>query len=184
MIEVLLAAPASGSGKTAMTCALLRALQRRNLHPCAFKCGPDYIDPMFHRAVLGVPSHNLDLFLAQPQTVRTLYANACRNHGAAVCEGVMGFYDGVGGVTAQGQRLADSRYPRPAGAAGGTAQRGQSDAGGTDSRTASLPHPQPFGGHFAQRLHSHAGGQPGPHAGAGDRAASAGMSAAPGPRPL
>lgn len=110
MIEVLLAAPASGSGKTAMTCALLRALQRRNLHPCAFKCGPDYIDPMFHRAVLGVPSHNLDLFLAQPQTVRTLYANACRNHGAAVCEGVMGFYDGVGGVTAQASawQIADT----------------------------------------------------------------------------
>ena len=101
MIEVLLAAPASGSGKTAVTCALLRALQRRGLQPCAFKCGPDYIDPMFHRAMLGVPSHNLDLFLAQPQTVRTLYEAACRNHGAAVCEGVMGFYDGVGGVTTQ-----------------------------------------------------------------------------------
>lgn len=101
MIEVLLAAPASGSGKTAVTCALLRALQRRGLQPCAFKCGPDYIDPMFHRAVLGVPSHNLDLFLAQPQTVRTLYEGACRNHGAAVCEGVMGFYDGMGGVTTQ-----------------------------------------------------------------------------------
>ena len=99
MMEVLLAAPASGSGKTAVTCALLRALQRRGLQPCAFKCGPDYIDPMFHRAVLGVPSHNLDLFLAQPQTVRALYHSACRDHGAAVCEGVMGFYDGVGGVT-------------------------------------------------------------------------------------
>ena len=112
MIEVLLAAPASGSGKTAVTCALLRALQRRGLQPCAFKCGPDYIDPMFHRAMLGVPSHNLDLFLAQPQTVRTLYERACRDQGAAVCEGVMGFYDGVGGVTTQASawQVADTLH--------------------------------------------------------------------------
>ena len=64
MIRMLIAAPASGSGKTSVTCALLTALQKRGLAPCAFKCGPDYIDPMFHRAVLGVESHNLDLFLS------------------------------------------------------------------------------------------------------------------------
>ena len=60
--RLLVAAPASGSGKTTVTCALLRAFQRRGLDPCAFKCGPDYIDPMFHREVLGLPSRNLDLF--------------------------------------------------------------------------------------------------------------------------
>ena len=65
MIRMLIAAPASGSGKTAVTCALLTALQKRGLDPCAFKCGPDYIDPMFHRGVLGVESHNLDIFLAE-----------------------------------------------------------------------------------------------------------------------
>lgn len=54
MIQFLLAAPRSGSGKTTMTCALLMALKRRGCAPCAFKSGPDYIDPMFHRAVLGV----------------------------------------------------------------------------------------------------------------------------------
>ena len=47
--RLLVAAPASGSGKTTVTCGLLRAAQRRGLKPCAFKCGPDYIDPMFHR---------------------------------------------------------------------------------------------------------------------------------------
>lgn len=98
MIECMVAAPASGSGKTVVTCALLAALKRRRLDPCAFKCGPDYIDPMFHRAVLGVESHNLDLFLASEATVRSLYADACSGHGAAVCEGVMGFYDGLGGT--------------------------------------------------------------------------------------
>ena len=58
MNGLMLAAPASSSGKTAVSCALLEALKRRGLRPCAFKCGPDYIDPMFHRAVLGVESHS------------------------------------------------------------------------------------------------------------------------------
>ena len=74
MIQFLLAAPRSGSGKTTMTCALLMALKRRGCAPCAFKSGPDYIDPMFHRAVLGVESRSLDLFFSAPETVRTLYA--------------------------------------------------------------------------------------------------------------
>lgn len=54
MLQLVLAAPRSGSGKTTAACALLAALTARGLTPCAFKSGPDYIDPMFHRAVLGV----------------------------------------------------------------------------------------------------------------------------------
>ena len=110
MIQFLLAAPRSGSGKTTMTCALLMALKRRGCAPCAFKSGPDYIDPMFHRAVLGVESHNLDLFFSAPDTVRTLYAKGAAGHGAAVCEGAMGFYDGLGGVSdrASAWHLADT----------------------------------------------------------------------------
>ena len=110
MIQFLLAAPRSGSGKTTMTCALLMALKRRGCAPCAFKSGPDYIDPMFHRAVLGVESHNLDLFFSAPETVRALYAKGAAGHGAAVCEGAMGFYDGLGGVSdrASAWHLADT----------------------------------------------------------------------------
>ena len=110
MIRFLLAAPRSGSGKTTMACALLASLRRQGRTPCAFKCGPDYIDPMFHRAVLGVESHNLDLFFSSPETVRTLYAQGAAGHGAAVCEGAMGFYDGLGGVTptASAWHLADT----------------------------------------------------------------------------
>lgn len=95
--RLLLAAPASGSGKTTLTCALLRVLERRGLFPCAFKCGPDYIDPMFHRSVLGLPSRNLDLFFSTPDEVRCNLARGARGRGAAVIEGVMGYYDGVGG---------------------------------------------------------------------------------------
>ena len=110
MIRLLIAAPASGCGKTSVSCALLRVLKERGHTPCAFKCGPDYIDPMFHRAVLGVESHNLDLFLSGSERVKALFARACRGHGAAVVEGAMGLYDGLGGVTARASawELADT----------------------------------------------------------------------------
>lgn len=110
MIGFLLAAPHSGSGKTVMTCALLALLQRHGHSPCAFKCGPDYIDPMFHRSVLGLPSHNLDLFLSNEDCVKKMYARYSQNHGSAVVEGVMGFYDGLGGTTtrASAWHLADT----------------------------------------------------------------------------
>ena len=110
MLQLVLAAPRSGSGKTTAACALLAALTARGLTPCAFKSGPDYIDPMFHRAVLGVESHNLDLFFSAPQTARALYARHAAGHGAAVIEGAMGYYDGLGGVTdtASAWQLADT----------------------------------------------------------------------------
>ena len=99
MMQFLIAAPRSGSGKTTVTCAVLAALKRRGADPCAFKSGPDYIDPMFHRSALQVASHNLDLFLSGREMVRALYARYAAGHGAAVCEGAMGFYDGQGLTT-------------------------------------------------------------------------------------
>ena len=102
--RLMLAAPSSGSGKTMVTCGLLRLLQRKNLRPAAFKCGPDYIDPMFHRQVLGIPSRNLDTFFSPADspvsgnTAKETMARACRRCGAdiTVIEGVMGYYDGTG----------------------------------------------------------------------------------------
>ena len=109
MMQFVIAAPRSGSGKTTVTCALLAALKKRGHAPCAFKSGPDYIDPMFHRAVLGVESHNLDLYLSGKDTVQALYARYAAGHGAAVCEGAMGFYDGQGLTTrASAWELADT----------------------------------------------------------------------------
>ena len=63
MKRLMLSSMHSGSGKTVVTCGLLRAYQRRGMTVESFKCGPDYIDPMFHCRVLGLPSRNLDLFL-------------------------------------------------------------------------------------------------------------------------
>ena len=92
MRRVLLAGTSSGCGKTTVTCAVLRALQMRGSSPAAFKCGPDYIDPMFHRRVLGMPSCNLDSFFCGRDTLLHLLDT----HGGevSVIEGVMGFYDG------------------------------------------------------------------------------------------
>lgn len=98
--RLLLAAPASGSGKTMLTCGVLQILKKR-MKTAAFKCGPDYIDPMFHTKVLGIPSRNLDTWMASPQTVRCLLAEnaAAGSAQIAVIEGVMGYYDGLGGIS-------------------------------------------------------------------------------------
>ena len=109
MMQFLIAAPSSGSGKTTVACAVLAALKKRGADPCAFKSGPDYIDPMFHRSALQVDSHNLDLFLSNRDMVRAIFARYAAGHGAAVCEGAMGFYDGQGLTTrASAWELADT----------------------------------------------------------------------------
>ena len=94
--RVLLCAPKSGSGKTLITCALLRALVKKGFNPCAFKCGPDFIDPMFHKTVLGIPSRNLDLIMAGEEGVKASLVAGSKDSDIGVIEGVMGFYDGLG----------------------------------------------------------------------------------------
>ena len=95
--RIMIAAPASGSGKTMVMCGLLQLLKARK-RTIAFKCGPDYIDPMFHQTVLGIPSRNLDAWLAEPETLRRLLAFHAEKERAELCliEGVMGYYDGLG----------------------------------------------------------------------------------------
>ena len=98
MKGLLVSAMASGQGKTILTCGLMSAFQRRGIPVSGFKCGPDYIDPMFHTQVLGVPSRNLDLFLQGEAGVRQSYGWAADRAQLALVEGAMGFYDGVGGT--------------------------------------------------------------------------------------
>ena len=103
----MLTAMASNSGKTTVTCALLAALRHRGVPVRSFKCGPDYIDPMFHTQVLGIPSRNLDLFLQGPEGVRRTLA--LQEADFALLEGAMGYYDGVGGTTdASAWQVADT----------------------------------------------------------------------------
>lgn len=99
--RLLLAGTQSGCGKTTVTCAVLQALVNRKLRVGAFKCGPDYIDPMFHSRVIGARSANLDLFFFEKNTLRDLLArNAC-DCDVSIVEGVMGYYDGMGLTSVQ-----------------------------------------------------------------------------------
>ena len=93
--RLLLCAPASGGGKTTVTCALLQALVNRGVKPAAFKCGPDYIDPLFHSEIIGARSRSLDLFFLSEETARYLLERGGREAGLALIEGAMGYYDGV-----------------------------------------------------------------------------------------
>lgn len=93
--RILISAPSSGSGKTVISCAIMQALTMKGYRVAACKCGPDYIDPMFHREVLGVDSENLDLFFTEGEDLQEVFASHAGNKDIAVVEGVMGFYDGM-----------------------------------------------------------------------------------------
>ncbi len=94
MKKVMIAAMESGSGKTVFTCGLIRALSKRGYEVSAFKCGPDYIDPMYLKAASGNPCRNLDIFLQGQEGVRKTFGK-CPEDGFAVIEAAMGYYDGL-----------------------------------------------------------------------------------------
>ena len=97
--RVALAGTDSGCGKTTVTCAILQALTDRGFKAAAFKCGPDYIDPMFHSGIIGGKSTNLDSFFFSENTLRYLLAKHSADRDISVIEGVMGYYDGMGLTT-------------------------------------------------------------------------------------
>lgn len=105
-MNVLISAAASNSGKTTLTMGLLRALTRRGLTVQPFKCGPDYIDPLFHRQAAARASVNLDTFLASPQHVQQLFDRYGQDADVRVVEGVMGLYDGYQGWEGSSAQLA------------------------------------------------------------------------------
>lgn len=92
--SVVIAGAGSGSGKTTICCAMLAALKARGISPSVFKCGPDYIDPMFHEKALGIPSKNLDSFFCDDELLKYLYIKQAEKSCFALIEGVMGYYDG------------------------------------------------------------------------------------------
>jgi cobyrinic acid a,c-diamide synthase len=94
--RLALAGTNSGCGKTTVTCAVLQALTDRGLRVGAFKCGPDYIDPMFHSRIIGAGTSNLDPFFFDGGTLNSLLAENGADRDVNVIEGVMGYYDGLG----------------------------------------------------------------------------------------
>jgi cobyrinic acid a,c-diamide synthase len=91
----VIAGERSGVGKTTVTLALLASLCRQGKRVQSFKVGPDYIDPMFHQYVTGLPCRNLDPVLTSESYVQECFAQHCQNVDCAVVEGVMGLFDGI-----------------------------------------------------------------------------------------
>ena len=92
---IMISAPKSGSGKTIAVCGILKALKNRGLSVSSCKCGPDYIDPMFHKNVLGVKSKNIDSFFCDEELLKNLFYEHTKKSDISVVEGVMGYYDGI-----------------------------------------------------------------------------------------
>ncbi len=95
MSAIMIGGAGSGSGKTTVTCGILKALLNRGIGACSCKCGPDYIDPMFHERVLGIKSKNLDKFFCDDNLLKYLFNKQEENSEITVVEGVMGYYDGL-----------------------------------------------------------------------------------------
>lgn len=107
---LVIAAPASGSGKTTVTLGLLAALQRRGMRVAPFKVGPDFIDPGHHAAACGRTSRNLDGWMCGEEAVRASFSSACRDAEVAVVEGVMGLFDGASGDSDEGSTAEIARW--------------------------------------------------------------------------
>jgi len=107
---VVIAAPASGSGKTTVATGLMGALRQAGHRVAPFKVGPDFIDPGYHGLAAGRPGRNLDPVLVPEELIGPLYRHGCRGADIAVVEGVMGLFDG----------RIDERFTLPA--RGSTAQ--------------------------------------------------------------
>ena len=97
MKRIIIAGTGSGCGKTTITCAIMEALCRRGMKVSSFKCGADYIDPMFYEKITGTDSHNLDTFFCDENTIKYILYENGKDSDISVIEGVMGFYDGVDG---------------------------------------------------------------------------------------
>ena len=98
----MIAAPRSGSGKTTVTLGLLRALARRGLKVGSFKCGPDYIDPAFHKVATGRSSYNLDSWTMSGEMLDANFARGIEGAEIIIAEGSMGLFDGVASIGASG----------------------------------------------------------------------------------
>ncbi len=91
---LVISAPASGSGKTVVTAAIVAALRARGESVAAAKVGPDYIDPRYHAAASGKACYNLDAWAMRPSTLSGLFERACEAADLLIVEGVMGLFDG------------------------------------------------------------------------------------------
>ncbi len=110
--RILFAAAKSGSGKTMIVCGMIEALKKRGMKIAVCKCGPDYIDPMFHRKALGVETGNIDTYFTDENTSKYLLNKNAQNADITLIEGVMGYYDGLGGQSEKGSSYDAARITK------------------------------------------------------------------------
>jgi cobyrinic acid a,c-diamide synthase len=110
--RILVAATASGVGKTTATVALVAAMRERGLRVAVFKCGPDYLDPTYHERVAGVRSHNLDGWMMGRDAVRATFARASHGFDLAVIEGMMGLFDSSSPISDEGSSAEIAKWLR------------------------------------------------------------------------
>ena len=111
---IVIAAAASGSGKTTVATGLMAALHRRGTSVAPFKVGPDYIDPGYHALATNRPGRNLDPVLVGEQRIRPLFIHGAAGAELAVVEGVMGLFDGRLGAHGSAMSSANSSADQPA----------------------------------------------------------------------
>jgi cobyrinic acid a,c-diamide synthase len=108
--RLLIAGVSSGVGKTTVTVALTLALRARGLTVAVFKCGPDYLDPTYHRRASGTASHNLDGWMMGRQAVLETFLHASEHADIAIIEGVMGLFDGASATSSEGSSAEIARW--------------------------------------------------------------------------
>src|SRR5206468_8497519 len=110
MPRLVIAAPASGSGKTTVACGLMAALRARGLAVSGHKVGPDYIDPGYHALATGRTPRNLDPFLCGEELIAPLFRHGAAGAQVAVVEGVMGLFDGVDPALGLGEDFGSTAH--------------------------------------------------------------------------
>ncbi|HUO05875.1 MAG TPA: cobyrinate a,c-diamide synthase [Candidatus Binataceae bacterium] len=108
--RIVVAATASGVGKTTAAVAIIGALKARGLKVAAFKCGPDFLDPTYHEIAAGKPSHNLDGWMMGRAAVAGTFARTASDADIAVIEGMMGLFDSAAPESEEGSTAEIAKW--------------------------------------------------------------------------